>query len=135
MSDTESGCEPEDDLSVQDPTLLYRWVPPTHIRRTDSGVECRDGAFKNFPNKETNRMSVVLQDTLEALDRLPATILADRPGYGLVAVTAADVRAEKQKVLRSPQSHELAHGDVWGGKTPARRRLLAQKATWVIEPE
>lgn len=135
MSDTESGGEPEDDLSVAGPTLLYRWVPPVHIRRTDSGVECRDAAFRNFPNKETNRMSVVLQDTLEALDREPDTILVDRAGYGLVAITAADVREEDQRVLRSPQPYELAHGDVWGTKTAGRSRRLAQKATWVIEPE
>lgn len=125
---------PDDDTSVTDLTLLYRWVPPAHVRRTPSGVECRDGAFKNFPNPATRRMSVVLDDTLRALGREPRSILAGKPGYGLIAVTAAHVRAEQQRVARSPLPDEAAHGDVWGDKTAGRRRRLARQAQWIIEP-
>lgn len=129
-------CEhgPEDDVSIPNPTLLYRWVPPNHIRRTDNGVECRDGAFKNFPNPETLRMSIVLEDTLRALDREPASVLQGRPGYGLVALTAEQVREAEQRVVRSPTPEEPAHGDVWGTKTPSRRRHFAQLARWVVVP-
>jgi len=132
VATTDEG--PEDDLSIAGPTMLYRWVPPNHIRRTANGVECRDGAFKNFPNPETLRMSIVLQDTLQADHREPASVLGGRAGYGLVAVTAAEVRHEDQRVLRSPLAEEPAHGDVWGIKTAGRRRRLAQRARWIIEP-
>lgn len=79
-------------------------------------------------------MSVVLDDTLRAHGRVPESILVSRIGYGLVAVTAAEVRAEAQRVLRSPLVDELAHGDVWGDKPAGRRRRLAQVARWIIEP-
>lgn len=132
---TTGGDDPADDPSVANPTLLYRWVAPAHIRHTATGVECRDGAFKNFPNPETRRMSIVLEDTLRAHNREPNTILEHRPGYGLVAVTVGEVRElEQQRVLRSERPEELAHGDVWGDKPPARRRRLAQLARWIIEP-
>lgn len=136
--ETEGGPgseDPVDDQSVEAPTLLYRWVPPVHIRRTDDGLECRDGAFKNFPNPEQRRMSIVLEDRLRELGREPDTILEGRPGYGLVALTAAEVRAEEQRVLRSRQPDEEAHGDVWGDKAAARRRRFAQLARWIIEPD
>lgn len=132
MATTEDG--PEDDLSVANPTFLYRWVHPVHIRRTADGVQCRDGAFQNFPNRETLRMSVVLDDTLRAQNREPASIVQGRPGFGLVAVTAGEVREEEQRVLRSALPQEPAHGDVWGQKAPARRRRLAELARWIIAP-
>lgn len=133
MATTDDG--PVDDVSIDNSTLLYRWVAPAHIRRTEAGLECRDGAFKNFPNPETLCMSIVLDDTLRAHEREPDSILVTRPGYGLVALTAGEVReAEQQRVLRSPRPEELAHGDVWGEKTAGRRRRLAQMARWVIQP-
>jgi hypothetical protein len=126
---------PIDDVSIENSTLLYRWVAPAHIRRTSAGIECRDGAFKNFPNPETLRMSIVLDDTLREHEREPDSILVLRSGYGLVALTAGEVRnLEQQRVLRSPRPEEPAHGDVWGEKSVGRRRRLAQLARWIIEP-
>lgn len=123
-----------DDPSIDDGTTLFRWVPPAHIRRTAEGPEWRDGVFKNFPRREELRMSVVLQDRLEELGRTPESILEGRPGHGLVGILAGDVRAEEQKIERTPLEEELAHGDVCGEKPSARRRILAGKAFWVIEP-
>ena len=79
-------------------------------------------------------MSVVMQDRLEELGRTPESILEGRPGHGLVGILAGDVRAEEQKIERTPRDNEPAHGDVCGEKASARRRILAGKAFWVIEP-
>jgi hypothetical protein len=79
-------------------------------------------------------MSVVLDDTLRTQNREPAALIQGLPGFGLVAVTAAEVREEEQRVLRSPVPQEPAHGDVWGPKAPARRRRLAELARWIIAP-
>lgn len=131
---TTDDC-PYDDTSIDNSTLLYRWVAPAHIRRTEDGIECRDGAFKNFPNPETRCMSIVLDDALRLQQREPQSILSLRPGYGLVALTAGEVREmEHQRVLRSPRPEEPAHGDVWGDKSAGRRRRLAQMARWIIQP-
>jgi hypothetical protein len=79
-------------------------------------------------------MSVVLQDKLEELGRTPDSILESKPGHGLVGILAEDVRAEEQRIERTPRDEEQAHGDVWGKRPSARRRILAAKAFWAIEP-
>ena len=79
-------------------------------------------------------MSVVLADALEEEGRLPGSILADKDGYGLVALTAEEVRAEEQRVVRSPLPEEEAHGDVWGEKPAGRRCRFARLARWIVEP-
>ncbi len=129
---TESA--PEDDSTVGDSLVLYRWVSPVHIRSTEWGPELREEAFKNFPHPEHKRMSIVLDDRLRELRRVPASIVGGRAGYGLVALTAGEVRTEEQRVLRSPMPDEAAHGDVWGDKPVARRRRLAEQARWIVRP-
>lgn len=126
--------EPEDDPSVGPDLILYRWVPPQHWRRRDGQIECRDGAFKNFPNPELLRMSIVLDDTLRDDGREPSAIIEGRRDFGLVALTARQVRDIEQRVIRSATEDEPAHGDVWGEKPGAVRRRLASAAEWVIEP-
>lgn len=79
-------------------------------------------------------MSVVLEDTLVELGRNPESIIENRPGHGVLGIRAKDVRAEAQRIERSPLTVELAHGDVWGEKPGSRRRRLATKAFWVVEP-
>lgn len=79
-------------------------------------------------------MSVVLQDKLEELGRMPESILEGRTGHGLVGILAGDVRAEEQLIERTPRDDEPAHGDVFGKKASARRRILAGRAFWVVEP-
>lgn len=127
--------EPVDDESVDGETLLYRWVHPDFIRSVEDGYEVRDGAFKNFPNKELLRMSVVIEDRLVALDRDAESILDGQPaGYGLVSLTADQVREEQQRIERTPLESEPAHGDVWGKKTEGRRRRFAKMSQWVAGP-
>ena len=108
-------------------------MPPEHIRHGPAGPEIRDGAFKNFPNPELKRMSVVLGDSLTTTDRQPSS-LAIKVGGGLARLRAGDVRAKKQRIERTPQSDEPAHGDVWGDKPGATRRALAKVAEWEIPP-
>lgn len=80
-------------------------------------------------------MSVVLEDRLRELGRSAPSLLAGRPtGYGLAALTAAQVRAEAQRIERTPKPEEEAHGDVWGDKPTSRRRRFATLAQWVVEP-
>ena len=125
---------PPDDASVNDDLVLFRRVPPAHTRWTPDGPEIRDGLFKNFPNPELLRMSVVLEDTLREDDRSPETIVAAYPLFGVAAITAAAVRAEQQGVVRSRTEEEPAHGDVCGEKPTSRRIRLAEQAWWVVEP-
>ena len=126
---------PEDDLSVDGDTDLFRRVPPDHWKLVDGEFVLRDGAFKNFPNPERLRMSVVLGDTLARLGRQPDSILpAERPAFGVVAIKASAVRAEEQRIERSARDDEPAHGDVYGAKTEGRRKRFVAVAGWVVYP-
>jgi hypothetical protein len=91
--------------------------------------------FKNFPNPERKRMSVALGDTLAQLEREPESVRRpDQADYGVVAIKAGDVRAERQRIERSPRDDEPAHGDVYGEKPTGRRKKFVAVAEWVVYP-
>lgn len=126
---------PEDDLSVEGETDLLRRVPPDHYKVVAGEFVLRDGAFKNFPQPERKRMSVVLGDTLSGMGREPESILtSEQSAFGVVAIKASAVRAEEQRVIRSELQDEPAHGDVYGDKPGSRRKRFAAVATWVVYP-
>lgn len=89
--------------------------------------------------EERAELSVVLGDTLAALDGAPED-LPDDASWGVAGLMARLLRNEEdQEIRRSPvpESQELrdrAHGDVVGAKGQKRRRRLKKHAWWVIEP-
>jgi hypothetical protein len=125
---------PDDDRTVEDHTPLYRRVPPTHWKKVGDDYIVRDGAFKNFPHPERKRMSVVLGDTLEHLHRTIESVRGGEPNYGVIAITTQVAREEDQRIERSPQDDEPAHGDVYGDKPTGRRKKFAAQAVWVVYP-
>lgn len=79
-------------------------------------------------------MSIVLGDGLREANRDPETVVQSYPGYGLVAIQAGEARAQEQRILRSPDPDEPAHGDVWGEKPGRVQRQLAKCAQWIVQP-
>lgn len=135
MAVTGESDPPEDDLTIDGEADLFRRVPPDHYKVVDGAFVLRDGAFKNFPRPELKRMSVVLEDTLAGEGRDPSSLLADeQSAFGVVAIKAKAVRAEEQRVERSPLEDEPAHGDVYGEKPGARRKRFVRAARWVVYP-
>lgn len=67
-------------------------------------------------------------------DWTPERSLVGHEGYGLVALTVADLRAAGQQLIRDPIPDNPHHGVVQGEKTLARRRQMAKAARWVIRP-
>jgi hypothetical protein len=135
---------PDTDSPVGDDVLLYRLVPIRWCDVVDGQWEFQSGAFDNSgklqPGEHPDDMSVVLGDTLEALQRLPDDLPA-RALFGVpdelgVAVLRANfVRAEEeQEVRRSPNDDEPAHGDVRGKKGAKRRKRLKKHAEWIVRP-
>ena len=102
MTDEVGEDPPEDDLSIDGDTDLFRRVPPEHYRLIDGEFVLKEGAFKNFPKPERKRMSIALGDKLEELGRQPASIRPPgRDDYGVVVLKASAVRGECQRVVRS----------------------------------
>lgn len=126
---------PEDDSTIDPETELFRRVPPAHWKKVGDRFVLRDGAFKNFPSPERKRISVVLGDTLSDHKRDPESLRTpDQANYGVVAIKAKVVRAECQRIQRSPRDDEPAHGDVYGDKSMSRRKKFVAHAEWVVYP-
>lgn len=126
---------PDDDLSIDGDTDLFRRVPPDHYKVVDGRFVLREGAFKNFPHPERKRMSVVLGDTLAGAGRQPESILTpEQSAFGVVAIRASAVREEEQRIERSTLDEEPAHGDVYGEKPGGRRKRFVAVAEWVVYP-
>jgi hypothetical protein len=126
------------DADVPDDVELYRLVHPEHGVTWDEDENRwrpSSAAFQN-PTKpvKTDRMSVVLGDTLEECGRLPEDARRSKPDWWVVALTAAFVRQEEQEVERDPTGDEPAHGSVVGEKKPPRRSRFAEAARWIVEP-
>lgn len=135
MTATTGEDPPEDDPTVDDETELFRRVPPAHWKKVGDQFVLRDGAFKNFPNPERKRISVVLGHTLADHERDPESLRTpDQVSYGIVAIKAKVVRAECQRIERSPRDDEPAHGDVYGDKPVSRRKKFVAQAEWVVYP-
>lgn len=126
---------PEDDSPIADDTPLYRLVPLVHCDVVDGRWEFQSAAFDN---NEGLDMSVVLGDTLEALERKPAELphdlFSDQQSWGVAAITAGDLRHEAQEIVRTPRPEEPAHGDVRGPKNGGRRKRIKRLARWEVRP-
>lgn len=130
---------------IDDEAQVYRLIPVGACDVVDGRWEFQSGAFDNGSplndDERDDEMSVVLDDTLQALSRLPERLPVETPCagdpelWGVAKLNVGFLRNEAQQtVLRSPQDDEPAHGDVRGAKNPRRRKKLKKHAEWVVEP-
>ena len=122
--------------------LVYRLVPVWACDVIDGQWEFQSSAFDNAtpeePDESPDDMSVVLGDTLAALNRvphdLPHTPLRGEK-WGVAVLEVHYLRNEEQQELRrTPNEIELAHGDVRGKKNGKRRKRLKAHADWIVRP-
>ena len=120
---------------VPDDVVLYRLLNPEHDITWDENDRqwiIKSSAFQN--TSRTDRMSIVLGDTLEASGRPPEDARRSKPTWYVAAITTRLVRNEEQDVQRTPRPEEEAHGDVIGDKGKARRRRFVAAAWWIVSP-
>jgi hypothetical protein len=136
-----SRALPGDDAPVERRTALYRLVPTSQCEVRDGQWAFRSSAFDNssLPGF-TDEMSVILGDTLAALDRDPLDLHerfypSDPANWGVARLEAGCVvDSGPQEVRRSPTVDERAHGDVVGAKGGGQRKRLKKCASWVFPP-
>lgn len=125
---------------------MYRLVKVSECKAVDGRWEFQSGAFSNstpiHDGERDDEMSVVLADTLSALDRFPENLPMETPCagepeiWGVAKLNAGFLRNDEgQEILRTPEDDEAAHGDVRGPKNPKRRKRLKKHASWVVEPQ
>jgi hypothetical protein len=134
------------DAPVDDETLVYRLIPVSSCDVIDGRWEFQSGAFDNstplVEGERDDEMSVILGDTLEAVERTPDALPVETPCsgspelWGVAKLRAGFLREDlKQSLHRTPKDDEPAHGDVRGAKNPKRRKKLKRHAEWVVEPQ
>lgn len=79
-------------------------------------------------------MSVYRQDVIEEEDSVPGRVLTNHPGFGLVSVSAGQMRSKDQTVHADPVPEESSHGTVCGPKPKSTRKWFARQALWVVAP-
>ena len=123
------------DEFVPDEVRLFRRVPSQFLvtDKKTGGRRLSSNAFRNNSNPKTNRMSIVLEDSLQDS---PESIV-EGTAFLLVALRAGFVREPRhaQQIERTPTTIEPAHGDVVGNKTNSIRNSFAAAAEWVVPPE
>ncbi len=122
-----------DDLTISDETLLYRRIAPQWLH-PDERLRCvraSSGAV------QTERLSVLIGDTLAELGLAAADIVEDWPTHALLEFAAGDARAAGLPVVRDRKGEaplEQAHGLVLGKKSKPEKRALLLASVWVIAP-
>jgi len=118
-----------EEVTIADETLLYRWVSRDEIVKDDNIGRFRPSSNAFQKTTGTDRMSVVLGDTLEDAGRNPME-LADELKTA-ASLTVGFVRSCEQVVVRRPIAEEPAHGDVVGSDSKALRTKLACEAVCI----
>lgn len=121
-------------------------IPVAACDVVDGRWEFQSGAFDNstplHEGERDDEMSVVLEDALAAMERVPELLPVETPCsgnpelWGVARLNVGFLRnEEEQEILRSPKDDEPAHGDVRGTKNTKRRRRLKKHAEWVARPQ
>lgn len=116
----------DDDLTIADDSELWRKITPLHVvQQPDGGQRLSSAAFQN---REGDKLSVLLEDTVRETGRTEADILAGFDGYKLASIPAGSARDLGQAIVRAPEEGEPAHCHMVGKKSKSVKRRLARSA-------
>jgi hypothetical protein len=125
MSGTAAHPPGPDD--IPDDAELWRRIPPRHYPQGDGRTWPSSAAFEDPPNGTW--MSVFIASECRDYNLL----LADYPDFGLVSLTARQVRECGLEVVRKPmEGQPPGHSEVVGKKTDSIRKKLAKACRWVV---
>lgn len=134
--------------SIDDDAILYRRIHPDHILWDQAGQErappISKSAFGDYPEDRAlalgcpgPAMSVHLASVLRTQGREPGDLLQS-PSYGLVRLTAGDVRSYEQGVQYWPTDEDESHAVVFSKngrkRTKSQEKKVRDSAEWVIVP-
>ena len=112
-----------DDVTVLDDALLWRRVHEDFWERVEGGWRISSSAFDN--SSDGSGMSVHLEAVAVAEGVLLERLLPEpQEQYGVVVLTPACVRTNRQIIVREPEPDDPTHAEVIGSKpTKVRKRL------------
>ena len=120
-----------DDESVPQTAVLWRRIPKWHYKYDENEADYRPSTASFEDDSDGSPMSSYLADECGE----PAVALKGHQGFGLVALTAAQVRELGLKIVRMETPGPPGHVLVVGKKTDGVRKKLKKHCTWVKRPE
>lgn len=141
----EPGSVYSDDLSISDDEVLYRVISTAHVAWSGvTPVRVQTNAFQDKPENEllelgvpATAVSVFLHSEMNTSGRTPAD-LRWSPEFGVATVTAGQVRAEGQGVVRWPNGSGCEHAMVFtltgAKKSKGQSKRIAARAKVLIAP-
>jgi hypothetical protein len=123
-----------DDPTIAPSAQLWRRLHPSWVVPDENAGQPRISSAAFDDSRDGSPLSVLIADVVADSGRLIHDVLAPFPGYGIAAMTAADARAARQGVARTPEPDEPAHGSVFGPKTGATKKAMARAARLLVRP-
>jgi hypothetical protein len=118
-----------DDPTIQNEDDLWRRIHPSQVVPDENRWVVRPSSAAFEDSSNGTPMSVVLAE-----GQNPVRVLEKHEGFWLAAITAGLARECNQGIFRNPLVDESAHALVFGKKTRAVKKKLAQGSRWVITP-
>lgn len=116
----------KDDKDIPDSACLLRRIPPYGIKGNPGRPNSSN--FGNSPDGTGTSVDILEQD------REPGDSLAGHDGFGLVSVTAGDLRSLGLGIIRIPLPGNPHHAHIQGPKSRSIKRKIAECAEWVVHP-
>lgn len=137
-----------DDRTIPPDELLYRMVTTGMVKFRDDGTVDRlqTNAFQDYPESRLAdvgapavAMSVMLQSEMVRRGTTVDDLLARwGTGHGIAVVTAGDVRAHGQGIVRWPTERDPEHGMVFAllgsRKTDGQSKKISRCAELIVPP-
>lgn len=127
MAVPKNGDDFADDPSILPDALLLRRIAPWQLTPKDAERPNSD-AFSNHPDGSGTSVDILEEGWS------PERTLAGHDEFGLVSISAGDVRSAGLGVVRAPKPELPQHAYIQGRKTKSRQRRLARSCAWLKRP-
>lgn len=129
-------CQEEfpDDPEILNVDQMLRRIPPFHIVPDDNSRGRRPSSAAFEDDDDGQPMSVYRRTVIDTTGGNIERVMVGHTGYGLVGLSAGDLRSRDQTVNSDPLEDELAHAVVCGAKTHGNRKFFSRQSVWVIVP-
>jgi len=124
------GDEDQDDSSIPDDAKVLRRIPPSHVVKNDSTGRPQTRDFDNSPDGSGTSVRIWADGTD------PLDVLKDHDDFGLVFITAKDIRDNDLGIILDPDPdpNDPHHALIQGKKKSGRKKRLASAAIWIKKP-
>lgn len=113
---------------------MLRRVPPKQFIFDQNMGRLRPSSATFEDDDDGSPMSMYRRTVIDATGGNVERVMVGHVGYGLVGLSAGDLRSRDQTVHSDPLNNEPAHAVICGPKTESNRKFFYRRSVWVIAP-